>query len=395
MSSLLSWLAVSDFGFGGNALTNALANASGRDDRAWERELTSTAFWILAAVASSLALIFALTMNLIPWEWVFNVTSAVASKELRTAIAIAVACFLIEFPLRVASGIYPGIQAGYVLNGWNIAGSFLSLASLIWVTRGSGGLPALVLALWASRVCTSVLSTVHLFGWRAPWLRPSVRLVTGKAFDRLAGLGFRYLFTQLAGIGMYQSQFLIIAHLCGESQVPIFSVTQRLTMIPGIFLTLFLNPLMPAYGEASARGDWRWIDKTFRRTLMVSGVLGLVSVPLLLILTKPVVRLWAGAALEPPFALVLPFALLIGLSGFLAPASVLLYGLERVGKQALIAGLNAIGTVLLGVVFTLNWGVAGMAMAMLTSAALFNLTGQLLELRAVWPRLVAGREQIS
>src|SRR6267142_4411311 len=51
ISSLLLWVALTDFGLAGNALVNVLSEAGGNDDRAAARQYTASAFWALVSIA--------------------------------------------------------------------------------------------------------------------------------------------------------------------------------------------------------------------------------------------------------------------------------------------------------------------------------------------------------
>ena len=51
ISSLLLWLALTDFGLAGNALVNVLSEAAGNDDRVAARQYTASAFWALVTIA--------------------------------------------------------------------------------------------------------------------------------------------------------------------------------------------------------------------------------------------------------------------------------------------------------------------------------------------------------
>ena len=50
ISSLLTWMSMTDFGLAGNALVNVLAEASGREDREGAQHYAASAFWALTGV---------------------------------------------------------------------------------------------------------------------------------------------------------------------------------------------------------------------------------------------------------------------------------------------------------------------------------------------------------
>ena len=51
ISSLITWMSMTDFGLAGNALVNVLAEASGKEDRVGAQQYTSSAFWALTGVS--------------------------------------------------------------------------------------------------------------------------------------------------------------------------------------------------------------------------------------------------------------------------------------------------------------------------------------------------------
>jgi O-antigen/teichoic acid export membrane protein len=388
LNSLIAWLAVSDLGFGGNALVTAMADASGMEDREWSRQLAATAFWALAAIAAILVLIAIPTVVLVPWERVFNV-SRIPLTELRGAVAVSLAGFLIGFPATAAVAIYHGRQEGYLGNAWAIAASVFSLGALLLITRVQGGLPHLVTALWGTRLLVSVLGAAYLFVWHAPWLRPSPRSVTRRALRRLSRLGVRFLVAQLAGIGMFQSQPIIVTQLLGPAPLAVFSIAQRVLTAPLLLVQAFTLPLMAPYAEALARGDAGWIRRTLIQSTKTATAGSLCLVAVLVPLTRPLIRFWVGPSLMPATAVVLLLGAYVVVAGIVTPASVMLYGMGRAGRQALYASANAVATVVLGILLTRFWGLAGMAAAMLVALALVNPIAQLLELRQAFrsPRM--------
>lgn len=384
INSLLNWLAVSSLGLGGNALINGLSEASGKEDWESARELVATAFWSLSGIAGLLLLLYAVVFSFVPWQLVFNASDALPASELNWAISLSFVCFVLLFPINITEAIYLSFQKGYVGNIWGIGGNLASLVALIIVTKIKGGLPLLVIALFGVRIFVSLANLCYLFRYEYPRLMPAPQAVTRRSFSKLSGLGIRYLVAQLAGIGMFQSQPIMIAHILGPAQVGIFNIAYRLLTLPLTIVQMFASPLMSAYGEANARGDRQWI----RRTLKVStiaAVLGttFLTVPLIF-WTSDIVRAWVGEQMIPARGLVLMLCLYGIVAAAVTPASVLLYGVGRVGKQALYTCLNSLLTVGLGIWLTKTHSLSGTAAAMLIAVAIVNPIGQITEIRKVY-----------
>jgi hypothetical protein len=121
LSSLLTWMALTDFGLAGDALVNVLAEADGSDDRKAACEYAASAFWALTAIALILGAVFLVTFNWIPWRTVFHVSANVPTQELNQACALTLALFLLGLPLSVQNSIYNAYQDGFAANVWGIA----------------------------------------------------------------------------------------------------------------------------------------------------------------------------------------------------------------------------------------------------------------------------------
>jgi O-antigen/teichoic acid export membrane protein len=364
MSSLLTWMAMTDFGLAGNALVNVIAEATGRDDRQLARQYAASAFWSLTAITLTMGTIAFITFRWIPWRAIFRVSTVVSTQELQAACALALAVFVLVLPLNMLNSVYSACQDGYIANAWTIASSALALVSLIVVTQFHGGLPQLILALSGSRMIVGVASGYYLFFHRYPWLAPYPSAVGWVQIKRLLRLGGKYMLGQLASLGIYQSQPIIITQLLNPSQVLIFVVTQKIITLPVNLVYMANNPLLSAYSEARARGDWNWIKGALKKSLVASAIFGLVSSALICLVAKPFIRVWAGPAAVPDSALILFLGIYTVFGIVPIPTGSMLSGMERVGRLSVTQVFCAIATVGLSIVLGKFWGLTGIAVAM-------------------------------
>ena len=378
IGSLLSWVAIVDMGFGGVALVNAMSEARGRDDADHMRSLVSTALFALSLIALALLVVFAACFPFVPWHKVLNVSAGmVDGHELHIAVALAFVGFALLFPLSLTSAVFTSLQEAYVSHAWNIAAHLASLAALIVVSKFEGGLPLLVLALTFTRSLVVFGATIYLFTRRHPELRPRLSFVRRNSLARLGGLGWKYLLQQLANIGMFQSQPMLVTHQIGPGAVGIYNVAYRILAIPQALTGFFLLPLVPAYGEARARKDWDWIWRTLRRTTVLSLLVGLAATAPLALALDWIVDAWIGHELIPPTALICWLAAYTVLTAVAAPFAVFFNGIERVGSMASIGLANAAVTITLAFALLPVMGIAGMGAAMAIGFAATNVLGQL------------------
>ena len=139
ISSLITWMSMTDFGLAGDALVNVLAEASGKEDRIGAQQYTSSAFWALSGVSVLSGIASVAFFRYIPWRAVFRVSAATSTHELQMACALTLLFFVLAFPLSIQFSIYSAYQDGFLANVWGIAGNALSLAALVVVSQTHGG----------------------------------------------------------------------------------------------------------------------------------------------------------------------------------------------------------------------------------------------------------------
>ena len=183
---------------------------------------------------------------------------------------------MLAFPLSIQFSIYSAYQDGFLANIWGIAGNALSLAALVVVSQTHGGLPQLVLALSGTRCLVSIANVFFLFR-RYYWIVPIPSAVRWHCVKRLFSLGSKYLVTQLASLGIYQSQPIIITQILGPAKVVIFVVAYKILSLPMDLVFMATQPFVSAFGEAKARNDWHWIQGAYKNAVRASIAFGLAS----------------------------------------------------------------------------------------------------------------------
>jgi O-antigen/teichoic acid export membrane protein len=383
ISSLLTWMALTDFGLSGNALVNVLAESSGKDDFEAARQYASSAFWVLTSISIVSGLAAAISFHWISWRGVFNVSAAVPSHELNVACAMTLAIFILGFPLSLQYSIYSAYQDGYLANIWSISSNSFSLLALVVVSRFHGGLPQLIFAVSGTRTLVAIGNSVYLFR-RYPWLIPYPSAVRFASIGRLFQLGGKYMVTQLAALGIYQSQPMIITQMLGPASVVIFVVSYKIITLPMDLVYMATQPFIAAFGEAKARGDWTWIRGAYRNANLASTGVGFALVALMALTAKPLIRIWASPAAVPstPFIWWLSIYVMIGIA--LMPTNQLLSGVEKVTPLAVSTTLCAIGVVTGGILLAHGHGLVGLAMAMAFSKLVTFWPIQLYEVRRIF-----------
>jgi O-antigen/teichoic acid export membrane protein len=191
------------------------------------------------------------------------------------------------------------------------------------------------------------------------------------------------MITQLAGLGIYQSQPMIITQMLGPSYVVIFVVAQKIVTLPNDLVFMATAPFISAYGEAKARADWGWIHRAFRNSLLASLAFGVPVTIAIALVAKPLIRIWAGSAAIPSASVVLWLSVYTLICVGMLSVGQLLCGLGRADILAYSLSLCALCTIGLGIVFARWWGVGGVAFAMALSKFCTSSPIQIFKIRGI------------
>jgi len=379
VTSITAFLAFSDFGVG-NALINRMSAAFSSGDRANAPREVSSAVTLLGAVGAAFLVIGAGLLTILPWARIYNV-SGLAAAEAGPATFALVACFALVLPLGLVQKIQLGFQDGAVSNLWTVVGSALSLALLLVCLAMRLGLPWLVLAVAGGPVIALVLNWTQEFGFSRPWLRPRRDMVDLRIGIRLARTGLLFLGLQLAGTVAFASDNLIAAQVLGPVAVAQYSVTQRVFFVLPALLAVAAVSLWPAYGEALAHSDRRWIRRMLvRSTLLAVGLTALGSL-VILVASRSIFDFLVGPALIPPLALTVGFVVWAVLYAFGSVVSMLLNAANVILFQLITAATMAATAIFLKIELSRTIGVAGIIWGTVIAYGLLSVLPTLLYLR--------------
>ncbi len=383
ISSLITWMSMTDFGLAGNALINVLAETTGKEDRKAAQHYCASAFWALTGISAVAAIISVSAFRFVPWRAVFRVSAATSTHELQFACALTLGFFVLNFPLSMQNSIYSAYQDGFLSNIWGIGTNAAALTALVIVSRTHGGLPQLVLALSGTRAVIAIANYIFMFR-RYYWLLPVPSAVRWQDVKRLFSLGGKYLVTQLASLGMYQSQPIIITQLLGPAKVVIFVVAYKIVALPIDLCFMATQPFISAFGEAKARNDWRWIRGAYRNATLACLGFGIPLLALVTIFAKPVIRVWAGAIAVPSTSLIIGLCIYTLFGIWLMTAGQMLVGLERVDALAISLVLCSVGIIGSAILLAPRWGLTGIAFGMAISKVLTFWPIQIREVKRIF-----------
>jgi O-antigen/teichoic acid export membrane protein len=357
---MAGWLAVLDFGLG-LGLKNQVAAASGRDDSIGLADSVSTASLLtLLPVCVGLVLLLLLG-SLVDWGKVLNVKGSVDPGELRLLVSVAAGFVLLSMWTKLGYAIVQGLQRGDIANYYAMFAGVLSLgvtalaawqhASLPWLAAslvGPGAIAPLFLWLW--------------IGFRDRRLLPRLSASRVQA-EAILSSGLGFLVLQFAVVVVSQMDLFVIARTNGPGEATPYAVAARVMSLSTLLTGTYLAALWPAYGEASARGDWSWIRTTHFRTLR-SVSIGTAALGVVFTFVAPfLIRIWAGPAAKAEWPLYAWIAAGSAIRAWTDVHAILLNGVDRLRPQAYSALVHGAVTLALSILGARYWGPTGVAAA--------------------------------
>jgi O-antigen/teichoic acid export membrane protein len=282
-------------------------------------------------------------------------------------MSVLIACLAIAIPVTVVQKVQLALQLGYMASLWQLASSVASLialftavsqhASLAWLVAASIGTPSVVFA----------VSGLVFWIYQRPECRPALALATTTHAAELARSGSLFFVIQVAGVIAVASDTLIIAQVLGPQSVAQYSVASRLVEGMVMVSALFLTPLWPAYADAYARGDQRWIRRTLVASLGATVIATALMAVALIIASKFVTAAWVGSRIPYSLALFVACSAWAVIKATGNALAMFLNGVGWIAFQALVAVLFAVLAVLTKIAFAQEMGLIGIPIALALS----------------------------
>jgi len=265
LTAFVAFLSFTDLGIG-IGLQNALSRCYGNDDKKTPSSLISTALFLTTFLCIALC---AFSWFVLPE---LDITQLIKLSDDRNQLTLLhttqafIVAFAISLPLSMVQRIYDAYQDGVVSNGLLAIGRLFSLASVFISVKLQYPLSVMVFLYMTLPFVFLGFGGLYLF-LSNKTLRPSIFNVKLKHINQMVRTGGLALSAQVGAAVMTSGPLLLLSSQFGAIAVVPFAITQRLLSVVSLMTSAALMPLWPAYGEAYARNDKQWINKTFKKSL--------------------------------------------------------------------------------------------------------------------------------
>ncbi|HLY43602.1 MAG TPA: oligosaccharide flippase family protein [Terracidiphilus sp.] len=372
ITSIVLMLGFADLGIS-NGLVNLVAGAVGREDRGAAREAIASAFRMLGAIALVLAVIAAAAYPFIHAGALFNVHTPAAIHEAGGALAVFFGCFLLQLPLGVVRGTQGGLQQGYLNSLWTSFGTLLSLGAVLLAIEMRAGLAVLVLSVTGPPVLAGIMNGIELFGFSHRDLAPDFRRSSPGVTRHLLHVGVMFFLQQLGYCVGMQTDNVVIAQIMGAASVAAYAVPARLFNVVLGFLVMISVAMWPAYADAKARNDGKWIRKSFLRISIGGTAVTVLITAFLIMFGNRILHLWIGQQMQASTSLLLVLGAQCIVYAYLQPINFLLNAVGKFRVQVVCQLAMAVVNLALSILFVKRYGIVGGALGTVVSLVLVQV----------------------
>ncbi len=301
LTTLIAWFSFFDIGLG-HGLRNKYAEAKAQNDEKNVRMYVSTAFYLLVMLSFLIFIIVLVASRFINWAVILNANQTL-EPQLNILAIIVAGTFCIRFIVNIVSTLLTADQEPSIPALIGLLGQCLSLMVVYLITKlTTSSLLYIGIALSISQIFPLVLAFIYLFSTRYKTIFPSLSFFSKSHIRSIFSLGIRFFVIQITALVIFQSNNIIIAHVCGLEDVTKFNIAYKYIYILTMAFSTFVNPLWSAMTEAYIKEDTLWINNIIKRLNQL--LLLLVFAGIILIIISPFVyKIWLNNAFTPNFVL--------------------------------------------------------------------------------------------
>lgn len=287
--SVLSWITLFDIGIG-NGLRNKLAENFKDYDSEKTRKYVSSAYIMLGLIVLSLMVVAVVVCSFVDWNSFFKVGSGF-DDNLRAVMDISIVCMCISFVMSICKSIYLAMQKNHMTSLMSLIQQVFMLISILILTKyTSKNLTYVAIAYGISNLAVEIAFTLRLFRMNSDF-KPSFKYFSKNEAKATTGLGIQFFICQIAAMILYATDNIIITQICGPAEVTPYTTANKLFSIITVVFAIMVDPYWSAVTIRMANKDIDGIKKA-RKKMKILWLLAVIGCIGLMIVFKPVVRLW-------------------------------------------------------------------------------------------------------
>lgn len=370
LSSLLSWFFIFDIGIGGG-LRNKYIELKAKNNTSEIRNYVSTAYALFTIILIFIIIIFFICNYFINWSNLLNAPSAM-QKELSETVLIVFILMCINFVVKLINVILKAELKVALCDTFTVISNLITLVGIILLSHYT--IPSLkkyAILYTSSNVIVTFIASLILFKGLLKEVAPKIKYINFKLKNDLLNIGFKFFFIQIMSIIFFQTSSFFISALINPEAVVGYNITQKYFSVGSMIFYMLVEPLWSAYGDAYHKGEYQWIKSTFNRLIKIY-LLVVLGLFLMLLIQKPVFKIWLKGKVEVDYILSLLFVIFYALQMYNIIYNSFINATSKL-RLSMIMGLLIVPAFILFVLlFTkyLNFGSKGILLALILTQTL-------------------------
>ncbi len=276
--SLVMVITIADFGIGPAIVTlvsHALASGNEDEPHGYLTAAIVTSCGISTCVLAGGAL----------------VALAIAPPQLLPVYLLAVTGVAVNVPLGSASSAWLALQRGWMVAFWDFVQTLLFIVGVGLAARLTKDIRIYVVAVYGALFIANALNMSCLL-IRHPELRPRGWHSVMTHMRLVLTTASRYFVLSALDLLTYILDSVLALYLLGSAASAQMAIVQRVVVAALGLLMVVAQPLWPAFIDAAARGDRRWIFRALARGVTLVMVCAVAGSAVLVLFGVPLLKLW-------------------------------------------------------------------------------------------------------
>jgi O-antigen/teichoic acid export membrane protein len=376
-------------------LINRLMDCHVNDDRALAQRYVSSLMLTLAGMVLVMIVIWTIVSASVSWGHVFKTTDPRALRAMPWVIWITGVSTLVGLVFTMPMSIYSAYQELTIAALWDGAAKIVALVVCVFIVYTRWGMIGVALATCTVPAVTYAVNTFWLFK-RKPWIRPRLGCFDKRLVRSTLRDGLLLFLLQSSVLALFSCDNLIIGTVIDVGSVMQYALIGKIFIIVyGVYMAL-LTPMWPAHGEAIRRGDWNWVSRALRISLIAGFGLCIGCGIMLLVVGDTFFRIWTRGQIThiSPNVVLAMTAMFVG-RVWVDCRSVILTSANVLLPQVYFFVAHALLNLLVAVILAKHIGVAGVAWATPLTALVTSIWGYPWMMRRLFKRSAGENHQAA
>jgi O-antigen/teichoic acid export membrane protein len=359
ISSIIGWFGFFDIGLG-NGLRNKLTEALAKHDVQLAKTYVSTTYFLISLISALVFLVFLFINYFLNWNTILN-TQEVSNLDLSLLALFTFGFFFLRLVVQLISVVFYANQKP-AFNGFiELGGNILSLGVIYLLTLFTkGSLLYVGITLSFMPVFALGLGNLIFFKTHFKAIAPSVKCINLQHTKDLVNLGIQFFILKITAIIIYSTNSFLIAQLFGPAEVTPYHIANKYLGVITMLLSILLIPLWSAFTESYHKNDFEWINRIFKKMLVVWSILAAALLAMVMV-SKIVYNFWVGDKVVISFTLSLFIAIYLVIQNWNSLLGTLINGVGKIRFQLYMSIFIAVFDIPLCLLFAkyLKMGITG------------------------------------